>query len=190
MLTTWKTGRRLLSERLDERALPLDDFLQQMLHEQPRVACRGTAVFMYGNPDGTPPALLHNLKHNTGAARERRLPRGRDEDVPHVAAAERVAVRPLGSGVWSMRLCYGFMDEVDVPAALSMLNGNSTLRARPMDTTYFLGREKLVGGRRTKDMDVWRQQLFVFMSHNSRSPTDFFKLPPNRVVELGAHIEL
>jgi KUP system potassium uptake protein len=174
---------------MDERALPLADFMEQVRGGSMR-RVRGTAVFMFGNPEKTPPALLHNLEHN-GVLHERVILLSVETgDVPRIAADERADLQELGEGVWSLVLRYGFMEEADVPAALAGLGARFGMRLNPMDTTWFLGREKIVIARTTDEMDVWRQQLFAFMSHNSRSPTDFFRLPPNRVVELGAHVEL
>ena len=188
-LVTWKTGRRVLARRMSERALPIEDFMT-MVNSGGLRRVSGTAVFMFGDPDRTPPAMLHNLKHN-GVLHDRVLLLSVDtREQPHVDSAERVDVSELGGGVWSVRVCYGFMDEVDVPVAMRLVGERIGFELQPMDTTYFLGREKLIGKGPTEEMDVWRQQLFVFMSQNSSSPTDFFKLPPNRVVELGAHVEL
>ena len=189
LLVTWKTGRRVLARRMSERALPIADFMD-MVNSGGLRRVSGTAVFMFGDPDRTPPAMLHNLKHN-GVLHDRVLLLAVEtKEQPHVELDERVDVTELGGGVWSVRICYGFMDEVDVPATMRLVGERIGFEPHPMDTTYFLGREKLIGQGRTEEMDVWRQQLFVFMSQNSRSPTDFFRLPPNRVVELGAHVEL
>ena len=189
LLVTWKSGRRLLLDRMSERALPLGDLLEIVGRSDVRRVA-GTAVFMFTDPDRTPPALLHNLKHN-GVLHERVvLLTIETSEIPRVAPDERLAVRHVGEGIVSVSLCYGFMEEVDVPAAMTRLGDRLGERLEPMDTTYFLGREKLIMTRRRGPMAVWRRQLFALMHRNSRSPTDFFHLPPNRVVELGAQVEL
>jgi KUP system potassium uptake protein len=187
LLTTWKQGRQLLAHRMQERSLPREAFLESlMLHPPHRVP--GTSVFMFGSAMGTPPALLHNLKHNRVLHERVVFLSIRTEEVPAVDPAERARVTDLGHGLWQVTLRYGFMEDADVPAALQAL-GHDTLRLAPMETTYFLGRETLIATRR-RGMALWRERLFALMSRNARPATAFFRLPPNRVVELGAQVEL
>jgi KUP system potassium uptake protein len=186
-MTTWKTGRHILAQRLSETTLPVDLFLQDVArtntHRVP-----GTAVFMFGNPTGVPPALLHNLKHNQVLHETVVLLRVDTEETPAVDPARRVAVEDLGHGFFRMVMRYGFMEDPDVPGVLAEVK-HCGLELRPMRTTYFLGRETLIASKRP-GMAVWREQLFAVMSRNARTATSFFGLPPNRVVELGAQIEL
>ncbi|MEX0907390.1 MAG: potassium transporter Kup [Gemmatimonadota bacterium] len=186
VMTTWKTGRRILADRLTARSLPRELFLREVL-ETPPTRVSGTAVFMYSNPDGTPPALLHNMKHNKVLHERVVFLSIETEGVPHVDPAARARVHDLGAGMFQILLRYGFMEDVDVPKALRAIE---TLTFKPMETTYFLGRETLIATRRRKGMAIWREKLFALMSRNAGSATSFFRLPPNRVVELGAQIEL
>jgi KUP system potassium uptake protein len=187
LLTTWKKGRLILSERMTDRSLPREAFLESLLQHPPH-RVTGTAVFMYGSATGTPPALLHNLKHNKVLHERVVFLSIRTEEVPTVDDAERVSIASLGHGLWQVTLRYGFMEEADVPAALGAIEGDD-LAFRTMDTTYFLGRETLIATKR-KGMALWREHLFALMSRNARPATTFFRLPPNRVVELGAQVEL
>jgi KUP system potassium uptake protein len=185
-MTTWKTGRRVLAERLQERTLPIELFLRDGgVWSLPRVS--GTAVFMYGNPEGTPPALLHSLKHYEVLHRQVVLLTIQTEEVPHVDEADRVTAEDLGRGIFRVGLHYGFMEDADVPAALRGVRVPG-LDLSPARTTYFLGRETLIPSRKPA-MAGWRKHLFALMSRNARTATSFFALPPNRVVELGAQIE-
>ena len=186
LLTTWKRGRLILSKRMRERTLPRDLFLES-IREHPPTRVRGTAVFMYG-AGGTPPALLHNLKHNKVLHDRVVFLAVITEEVPAVPQAERLSVETLGDGFFHMELHYGFMEDADVPAALATVRHEGLTFPR-METTYFLGRETLIATRR-RGMALWREHLFALMSRNARSATSFFRLPPNRVVELGAQIEL
>ena len=189
LMTTWRTGREILSERIGRRSLPLIDFVDSMI-EHPPTRVPGTAVFMFRDADATPPALLHNLKHNKILHEHVVFLAVHTENAPHLPEATRAVIEPLGGGMHSVLLRYGFMEDVDVPKALMALNGQYDLDLRPMATTYFLGREKLIASKQTRGMALWRERLFAVMSRNARSATDFFRLPPNRVVELGAQVEL
>jgi KUP system potassium uptake protein len=187
LLTTWKTGRQVLAERMRDRSLPRDSFVESLLAHPPH-RVPGTSVFMYGSATGTPPALLHNLKHNKVLHERVVFLAIRTEEVPTVDPTERTTVADLGHGLWQVTLRYGFMEDADVPAALQAI-GHPELHFRPMETTYFLGRETLIATKR-RGMALWRERLFALMSRNARPATAFFRLPPNRVVELGAQVEL
>jgi KUP system potassium uptake protein len=186
-MTTWKTGRGILAERLSETTLPIDLFLEDVGRSAPH-RVPGTAVFMFGNPTGVPPALLHNLKHNKVLHETVVLLRVDTEEAPVVDANERTTVEELGHGFFRMVMRYGFMEDPDVPAALREVKLPG-LKLAPMDTTFFLGRETLIASKKP-GMAIWREQLFAIMARNARTATSFFGLPPNRVVELGAQIEL
>ncbi|HEX5581090.1 MAG TPA: potassium transporter Kup, partial [Gemmatimonadaceae bacterium] len=187
LLTTWKRGRLILSKRMRERTLPLSAFLESFLKHPPH-RVPGTAVFMYSSASGTPPALLHNLKHNKVLHERVVFLTIRTEEVPTVPPGERARVQALGHSFWQVVLRYGFMEDVDIPAALRAIEYDG-LSFPPMDTTYFLGRETLLATKRP-GMALWREHLFSLMSRNARPATSFFRLPPNRVVELGAQVEL
>jgi KUP system potassium uptake protein len=187
LMSTWKRGRVILRERLEDVVLPVDLFLAD-IHRNSAPRVPGTAIFMYSDPRAIPPALLHNLKHNK-VLHERVVFLVVDtENVPHVAPIERAKVEDLGSGLYRIILRYGFMEEPNVPEALAELREKG-LEFQHLETTYFLGRETLIPSDKP-GMALWREQLFSVMHRNARTATSFFCLPPNRVVELGAQIEL
>ncbi|HET8655630.1 MAG TPA: potassium transporter Kup [Longimicrobiaceae bacterium] len=187
LMTTWRRGRQILAKRMEESALPWEFFARDMALNPPH-RVPGTAIFMYGDPNGTPPALLHSLKHYQVLHEQIVLLAIRTEEIPHVDADERACVDVLGEGFFRVVLRYGFMEDPDVPAALRRIQVDG-LDLRPMRTSFFLGRETLIASKRP-GMAIWREKLFAFMSRNARTATSFFGLPPNRVIELGAQIEL
>jgi len=187
MMTTWKTGRRLVAERLTARALPLEDFMAAV-SATPPTRVPGTAVFMTAQPRGTPPALAHNLRYNKILHEHVIVLTVTTAPIPYVEAGRQVQVQILGQGVFNVRAQYGFMQDPDVPDAL--------LKARDQgveldvdDLTYFLGRETIIVTRRP-GMATWRERLFVVMARNAVRATAFFHLPPERVVELGVQVEM
>ncbi|HVG45823.1 MAG TPA: potassium transporter Kup [Longimicrobium sp.] len=187
LMATWKRGRAILAGRLQEGALPLDLFLDDVgRRSTPRVP--GTAVFMYGSRTGTPPALLHSVKHYKVLHERVVLLSVETQEIPHVPEEERVSVETLEHGFYRIVLAYGFMEEPCVPEALAGVKAEG-LDLRPAHTSYFLGRETLIPSKKP-GMARWRARLFALMSQNARTATSFFGLPPNRVVELGAQIEL
>ncbi len=187
LMTTWKRGRMVLAARMKERTISSELFVQSLsLNPPPRVP--GTAVFMYREPDAAPPALLHNLKHNKALHEKVVFLSVITDNTPHVHAASRANVTLLGHGVYQIVLHYGFMEDVDLPVALAQVEV-AGLSFKPLEATYFLGRETIVRGKK-QTMPRWRSILFGAMARNERAATSFFKLPPNRVVELGAQIEL
>jgi len=191
LMLTWKRGRALLNARLAEGTMPIDLFLdgveKSKVHRVP-----GTAVFMTGNDDGVPPVLLHHLKHNKVLHERVLLVSVKTADVPETSAAERVRVMPLGHGFSRVVASYGFMQTPNVPNVLEVVD-QMGIRCRPMETSYFLGRERLIPApTRPGDqfpMPRWRKVIFSIMARNARSATEFFGIPPNRVVELGTQIE-
>jgi KUP system potassium uptake protein len=187
MMTTWRSGRRILTDRLRDGALPPDIFVQS-LRKRPPVRVPGTAVFMHRSGDAVPPALLHSLKHYKAMHETVILLTIVNEEVAHLDEVERFKVEPLGENIYRLTARYGFMEEPDVPALLARVNGK-TLKIPPMDTTYFLGRETLIVTSRKSGIATWREKLFAWMARNAASAGGFFRLPPNRVVELGAQIE-
>ncbi len=187
IMTTWKAGRAILAARLAGRTLPVELFMRDLEKNPPhRVA--GTAVFMYGTADATPPALLHNLIHNKVLHQRVVLLTVSTQEVSVVDHDERFHVRELGHGFWAVEVRYGFTQDPNIPQALAQLE-NPGLRFKPMETSYFLGRETLIPSKKP-GMALWRERFFGIMARNARTATSFFSLPPNRVVELGAQIEL
>jgi KUP system potassium uptake protein len=187
LMTTWKTGRQLVAQRLTARAIPLDDFMTRMA-EKPPARVPGTAVFMTAQPRGTPPALAHNLRYNKVLHEHVITLMVTTEPVPHVSADEHIAVRALGKGVFDVVVRYRFMDDPDVPKALARAC-TFGLALDEEDVTYFLGRETLIVTR-APGMTMWRERLFVLMARNAVRATAYFRLPPERVVELGVQVEI
>jgi KUP system potassium uptake protein len=187
LMTTWKRGRQILFQRLDESALPLPVFISS-IRSQPPHRVQGTAVFLSARPDAVPHALLHNLLHNQVLHEQVVLLTVVSEDTPRVAADRRFEVAAYGDGFFRVLLHYGFMDEPDVPQALTLCHLDG-LDFSPMRTTYFLSRETVIPSTRL-GMAPWRETLFAFMLKNANSNLRFFKLPINRVIELGAQVEI
>jgi KUP system potassium uptake protein len=185
LMTTWKKGRQILAERVVARAIPLEEFMATLPPDTIRVP--GTAVFMTAQAHGTPPALLHNLRHNKVLHERVVVLTVKTTNTPHVLPSERLTVEPLGQEVFNVGLRYGFMDEPNVPEALGLAGDHGVL-IDPETCTYFLGRETVIVTR-TARMSVWRERLFVVMARNAVRATAFFRLPPERVVELGAQVE-
>ena len=187
LMTTWKTGRRLLAERLTARAIPLEDFIATVVSVQP-VRVSGTAVFMTAQPTGTPPALAHNVRYNKVLHQHVIVLTVTTAQQPHVSPEHRVSVEPLGHDLFNVRVQYGFMEDPDVPEALEQARQQG-LELDSDDLTYFLGRETIIVSRR-RGMAIWREKLFVLMARNAVRATAFFRLPPERVVELGVQVEM
>ncbi len=187
LMTTWKRGREILGKRMLEKTMPLKMLLADLAAEPP-IRVPGTAVFMYGTTDGTPPALIHNLAHNKVLHEKIVFLTVVTHDVPHVPAAERVTVKRIGKGFHSVIASYGFMDDPDIGDVLGACRVQS-LDIRIEGTTFFLGRETLVTSVR-HGMAQWRENLFAFMSRNALRATAFFKIPANQVFEVGAQVEL
>jgi KUP system potassium uptake protein len=187
-LATWKRGRALLYERLKQDSMPLDAFIQSLAYGGPH-RVEGLGVFMTTNPDGVPRAMLHNLLHNKVLHEKVVLLNVRVEDVPHVPEIDRIEVRQLPQGFYQVLVRYGFKDEPDIPLALTMCEPQG-LKYEVMETSFFLGRETIVPRARVARMPRWRQLLFTFMFRNAEPATAFFKIPTNRVVELGTQVEL
>ncbi|HQR04855.1 MAG: potassium transporter Kup [Proteobacteria bacterium] len=187
LLTVWKQGRALLASRLAAESIPVDAFIRSCDHgDVTRVP--GTAVFLTNNPTGVPHALLHSLKHYKALHERIVFSTMTVLDIPRVSESQHITVERLNDHFWRVRLYYGFMDEPDLPAALEWC-AEQGLELDMMDTTFFLGRETLIPKAKS-DMAYWREKLFVAMFRNAGSAATYFKLPPNRVVELGAQVVL
>lgn len=187
MITTWKRGRAILAQRIGHGAMPVEDFLRS-IRDFPPVRVPHTAVFMYGRADGVPPALLHNMKHNLTLHERVVLLNIQTLDIPRVPDAERIEVEDLGEGFWRVSGRYGFAEGPDVPALLELAAAHGLALTVPR-TSFFLSRETLLPSRR-RGMALWREKLFVVMARNSTPATAYFRIPANRVVELGAQVRL
>jgi KUP system potassium uptake protein len=186
VLTTWRHGRQLLIARKRENAIGRDDFINLMTDELPRVP--GTAVFMTGDRDIAPGALLHNLKHNKVLHERVVFLTVKVEEVPYVGDAERVEIKELGKNFFRVMVHYGFMQHPDIPAALALCT-KAGLPFEMMETTFVLGRETVIPTK-LPGMAIWREHMFAWMMRNATSANDFFRIPANRVVELGSQIEI
>ena len=188
LMTTWKRGREILGAKMRAASMDLKDLLESFQGEHPPLRVPGTAVFMTSNPEGTPAALLHNLKHNKVMHEQVVLLTIFPEEVPHVPGEERVEVQSLEQGFTRIIARYGFMDHPSIPDILKR-GREKGLQFQLMSTSFFLGRETLIPSKKP-GMAIWREALFAMMSRNARPATAFFRIPPNRVVELGAQVEL
>jgi KUP system potassium uptake protein len=185
-LTTWSRGRALMQERLRDSAMPIELFIKSAANAATRVP--GTAVFMTTSPTGVPPALIHNLKHNKILHERIMLLTVAIDQVPYVSDEDRIGVQELGNGFYRLLIRYGFMQEIDIPAVLRTVE-NCGPRVKMMETSFFLSRQTLLASNKP-GMAIWREHLFSWMMRNAESAMDFFKLPTNRVVELGSQVEI
>jgi KUP system potassium uptake protein len=187
LLTTWARGRKLMLDRMREASMPVEIFVRSAANSATRVP--GTAVFMTTSPNGVPHALLHNLKHNKVLHERVMLLTVKIEDVPYVEEDRRFDLETLGSGFFRLVIRFGFMQESDVPASLQRVESCGP-QFKMMDTSFFLARQTLLTSGTKPGMALWREKLFSWMLRNAESAMEFFKLPPNRVVELGSQVEI
>src|SRR6185503_3680962 len=189
MLMTWKRGRMLMFKRQSEEGIPLKPFIESLhAHPPPRVS--GTAIFMTANPESVPHALLHNLKHNKVLHEQTVFLTIVTHDVPIVPAEDRVQVERLVNGFFKVEAWYGFKEQPDIDEILNACRLRFELSFDVMDTSFFLSRETVIPASDTPGMALWRDHLFAWMTRNATRATDFFNIPPNRVVELGTHVEI
>lgn len=196
IMTTWKKGRRLLEEHMKSTELPLELFMEDVgthadVEERKVKRVEGTAVYMYSNPKGTPPALLHNIKHNKVIHEEVILLSVKNtEDQPYVSRDEQLEVEDLGKGFYRILIKNGFAQSLNVPEILKRVNCNG-LTIDTQQTTFFLGKERILPSEKERsEMSRWRDQLFGAMVRNQQQATAYFGLPPNRVVEIGAQVKM
>jgi len=187
LMTTWKRGKQLLVDRIDEGGLPLEIFISSIAVQPPH-RVQGTAVFLTARPDAVPHALLHNLLHNQVLHEQVVLLTVVYEDIPRVPPSRRFEVDSYGEGFFRVILHFGFTDEPDVPQALKLCH-LAELDFSPMRTTYFLSRETVIASK-LEGMSRWREALFAFMLQNANGNLRFFNLPLNRVIELGTQVEM
>jgi KUP system potassium uptake protein len=187
LMSTWKRGREILAERLQRDALPFSQFVASVHDGMPQ-RVSGTAVFMAREPEATPTALLHNLKHNKVLHERVVLLTVVNEEIPQVPHRDRIRIDDLGKGFYRVLASYGFMQNPEIPEILRALR-EAGLDLEIMNTTFFLSRETLIPSKRP-GMALWREKLFSLMVRNALRPTDFFRIPVNRVVELGMQVRV
>ncbi|WP_194727286.1 potassium transporter Kup [Noviherbaspirillum malthae] len=187
IMMTWKDGRSLLFENLQKHLIPLKDFLQTLFVSVP-TRVEGTAVFFRTEGDGVPHAMLHNLLHNKVLHERTIFLTVHNQDVPRVDDSERVTVEDLGDNCYQVNIHYGFMDERDIPAALERC-GKDGLELELMATSFFIARHNIIP-KVGSGMALWRESLFAAMSRNARDAADYYRVPANRVIELGTQIEI
>ncbi|MEX0960821.1 MAG: potassium transporter Kup [Burkholderiales bacterium] len=187
LFATWRRGRGLLMKRLAPGAIGIQPFIESIT-QHPPTRVPGTAVFLTAATEGVPHALLHNLNHNKVLHERVVLLTVQNEDIPHVDDSERLEVEQLAPDFHRVIAHYGFKDEPDVPSALELARQHG-LEFSMMETSFFLSRQTLVP-KMGREMSLWREKVFAIMARNASSATGYFKIPANRVVELGTRIEL
>jgi KUP system potassium uptake protein len=187
VMVTWNRGRTVLGEKITADILPLPAFIADVEMNKPH-RVPGTAVFLASTRRGTPGVLLHHFKHNKVLHEQVVILSIATDAVPEVPNVHKVRLKYFGLGFWAVTAHYGFMESPDVLDILRRCQALG-LHTNPMDTSFYVGRETLIIKKGRTTMAEWRRHLFRFLSHNARSATDFFAIPPNRVVEIGAQIE-
>ncbi len=185
-ITTWRRGRKIVASELSEGSLPLKQFLERMERAPDRVA--GTAVFLTADASHTPAAFLHNLKHNKVLHERIIILQVDTMDVPVVSEANRVEVERLGKGFHTVIAHYGFTEQPDIPEALRACRPHG-IAYDEMETSFFLGRETLVPSQHSR-LGRWRRDWFISLSHSASATKTFFRIPPNRAIELGNQIQI
>jgi KUP system potassium uptake protein len=188
LLITWYKGRKLLREKAVEGGIPLESFIQSLLVSEP-IRVNGTAVFLTAHVDYVPVAMLHNLKHNQVLHQRVIFLKISVWDVPYVEDGDRLNLKDMGGGIYLVRAMYGFKETPDVNQIMSLLAAQYDIHCEPMETSFFLARDTVVPSA-IPGMAIWREKLFAWMYQNAAKPSDFFSIPTNRVVELGAKVEI
>ncbi len=187
LMTTWKRGRQILMQRIKERTVPFSKFLEQ-IRVNPPVRVPGTAVFMTSDPEGTPMALVHNVRHNRVLHTKNILLTVITEEEPHVPKDRRVQINGLNEAFYRITAHYGFMETPDIKDIIKACK-RKNFELELSELTFFLGHETLFASRKP-GMAIWREKLFAFMSKNAERATNYFNIPPNQVMEVGLQIEL
>ncbi len=187
VMTTWRQGSQIVYLRERHFEMSLDAFMET-LRARPAQRVAGTAVFMSANPEGTPAALLANLKYNNVLHEAVLLTTVQTDQSPHVSPAERLQVEALGEGIYKAVVCYGFMEDPDVPRALAQVN-LPEVKLQPQNVPYFVNRTRVLATK-IPGMAIWREQLYAVMRRNATSAADFFKLPPAQVIEISNTVEM
>jgi KUP system potassium uptake protein len=187
IMTTWKRGREVAAKRTREGSMPVKDFIEQIAASGP-VRVPNTAIFMTVNPDAVPKALLHNIKHNQVLHERIIVLTIVIQDIPRVPREDYIWIEDLNHGFWRIKGHYGFMETPDVPQLLEDC-GRQQLHFDIMQTSFFLNRETLVMAP-GKGLARWRRHLFIWMSHLATKASDYYRIPSNRVIELGTQVQI
>lgn len=187
IMLTWKTGRQLVFRNLLKHAIPLEDFLQSLFIAPP-LRVPGTAIFLRGESDGVPHAMLHNLSHNKVLHERVVFLTVHMLEEPWAPSAEQVRIIDLGHNCFQLNVYYGFKDEPDIPAVLAYCNLHD-LPFEMMETSFFIARQTVISTP-GQGMQPWREHLFVTLSRNARGAADYYQIPSNRVIELGTQVEI
>jgi KUP system potassium uptake protein len=187
LMWTWVRGTQILTTKTRKDSLPLIDLIE-MLRARPPHRAPGTAIFLTSDPDIAPVALMHNLKHNKVLHEKNVILTVRTTDRPRVDPANRVSIEPISDDFKKLVISYGFMEQPNVPKALGVCRKQG-LKFDIMSTSFFLGRRSVIASS-TEGMPLWQDRLFIFLMRNAANPTDFFHIPPGRVVELGTQVSV
>ena len=188
LMWTWVRGTQIISEKTRKDSLPLADLIE-MLRARPPHRAPGTAIFLTSDPDIAPVALMHNLKHNKVLHEKNVILTVRTADRPRVAEADRVRIEPISDDFKKLVITYGFMERPNVPKALNLCRKQQGLKFDIMSTSFFLGRRSVIPSA-NQGMPLWQDRLYIFLMRNAANPTDFFHIPPGRVVELGTQVSV
>lgn len=187
LMWTWVRGTQILTTKTRKDSLPLTDLIE-MLRARPPHRAPGTAIFLTSDPDVAPVALMHNLKHNKVLHEKNVILTVRTTDRPRVPDDQRIAIEVISDDFKKLTISYGFMEQPNVPKALGLCRKQG-LKFDIMSTSFFLGRRSVIATA-TRGMPLWQDKLFIFLTRNAANPTDFFHIPPGRVVELGAQVSV
>jgi KUP system potassium uptake protein len=185
LMWTWVRGTQILTDKTRKDSLPLTDLIE-MLRARPPHRAPGTAIFLTSDPDVAPVALMHNLKHNKVLHEKNVILTVRTTDRPRVPESQRVTIEPISDDFKKLTISYGFMEQPNIPKALGVCRKQG-LKFDIMSTSFFLGRRSVVASA-SQGMPLWQDRLFIFLTRNAANPTDFFHIPPGRVVELGTQV--
>ena len=186
LMWTWTRGSQILTDKTRRDSVPLTDLID-ILKARPPHRAPGTAIFLTSDPDRTPVALMHNLKHNKVLHEKNVIATVRTAETPRVNEADRVRIEPVNDDFKKLIITYGFMETPNVPKALALLRKQQGLKFDIMATSFFLGRRSVIASAHS-GMPLWQDKIFIFLMRNAANPTDFFKIPPGRVVEMGAQV--
>ena len=188
IMWTWVRGTQIVTDKTRKDSLPLADLIE-MLRARPPHRAPGTAIFLTSDPDIAPVALMHNLKHNKVLHEKNVILTVRTTDRPRVAEADRVRIEPISDDFKKLVISYGFMERPNVPKALNICRKQQGLKFDIMSTSFFLGRRSIIPSA-SQGMPLWQDRLYIFLMRNAANPTDFFHIPPGRVVELGTQVSV